>query len=264
MKNDSAEVGAAGGTRRLNRAGIVADYARRVSDLQPVRGVFNVDGSPSPATQTSYKLAVNGLRRVLRRALDTGVAEAIRLPREFIVAIPSGGMVFHKNPRPFSDEVLRELSDPASIALLAAMDPHDVGLADIWAIQVRCGRRIGEILGLRWDCVSEHLGRTWLWVDMTKVGKLDYAIQIPRDVYDTVRARQAKTVQRFRLKHRSDPTVEQRRRVALCPSRISNPTFERPISASRFTASFGRWIEPDGMNLPGLTTTRPATPWPPG
>ncbi len=232
----------------------VADYARRVTNHQPLRGVFNVDGSPSRATQTSYTLAVNGLRRVMRWALDTGVAEAIRLPRAFIVSIPRGGTVLHRNPRPFSDEVLREVSDPANIALLDAMDPHDVGLADVWSIQVRCGRRIGEILGLRWDCVSEHLGRTWLWVDMTKVGKLDYAIQIPRDVYDTVHARQAKTLERFRLKHGSDPTVEQRRRMALFPSRVSNPTFERPISSSRFTASFRRWIESDRMNLPGLTT----------
>ena len=112
----------------------VADDTRRVTNHQPVRGVFNVDGSPSRATQTSCTLTVNGLRKVMRWALDTGVAEAIQLPRAFIVAIPSGGTVLHKNPRPFSDEMLRELSDPANIALLAAMDPHDVGLA--WSAAV--------------------------------------------------------------------------------------------------------------------------------
>ena len=93
--------------------------------------------------------------------------------------------------------MLAALSDPANIALLDARDPRDGGVADIWSIQVRCGRRIGEVVNLRLDCVSEHLGRTWMWVDMTKVGKLDYAVQIPRDIYDLVLRRQAKTIERF-------------------------------------------------------------------
>ncbi len=33
---------------------------------------------------------------------------------------------------------------------------------DIWSIQVRCARRIGEVVKLRFDCVSEHLGRPWM------------------------------------------------------------------------------------------------------
>jgi hypothetical protein len=31
---------------------------------------------------------------------------------------------------------------------------------------------------------------------MTRVGKLDYAVQIPRDIYDLIRAHQAKTIER--------------------------------------------------------------------
>jgi Phage integrase family len=146
------------------------------------------------------------------------------------------------------------LSDPANIALLDDLDPHDTGLADIWSIQVRCGRRISEIVQLRWDCVAEHLGRTWMWLDMTKVGKLDYAIQIPRDVYDTVGARQTKTVERFRLKHGTGPTAAQRRTIALFPSRVANPAFERSVSTPRFTQVFKRWIESEAMKLPGHTT----------
>jgi integrase len=234
--------------------GFVADFTRRVANNQPVLGVFNVDGSPSMATQATYSLSMNALRRVMRWALDNGAAAAIGLPREFIVAVPAGGTVLRSNPRPFSDEVLRALSDPANIALLDDMDPNDTGLADIWSIQVRCGRRISEIVQLRFDCVGEHLGRTWLWVDMTKVGKLDYAIQVPRDVYELVGSRQAKTVERFRLKHGTEPTVEQRRRIALFPSRYANPTFERSLSVSRFTTDFKRWIESDAINLPGHTT----------
>src|SRR5712671_3426426 len=85
---------------------------------------------------------------------------------------------------------------------------------------------------LRFDCVSEHLGRTWLWVDMTKVGKLDYAIQIPRDIYDLVRARQHKTLARFRARTGRDPSAAERRTIALFPSPVANPSSERSLSTS--------------------------------
>lgn len=232
----------------------VADFTARVAGHEPVLGVFNVDGSPSPATTTTYALYMNALRRVLRWAMETAAAEAAGLPREFIVAVPAGGAVSFKNPRPFSDAVLREVSDPANIALLAAMDPNDGGLADMWSIQVRCGRRISEVIGLRFDCVSEHLGRTWMWVDMTKVGKLDYATQVPRDVYDVIVARQAKTEEKFRLKHGVELTAGQRRTIALFPSRIANPSFERSVSTQSFTVAFKAWLESDQMRLPGHTT----------
>ena len=234
--------------------GFVADFTRRAEHGEPVLGMFNVDGSPSTATPTTYALSMNALRRVMRWALETGAAEAIGLPRDFIVAVPAGGALSFKNPRPFSDEVLRALSDPANIAYLAEMDPNDNGLADIWSIQVRCGRRISEVIQLRLDCVSEHLGRTWMWVDMTKVDKLDYAIQIPRDVYDLVVDRQAKTAKKFRLKHGEEPTPAQRRTIALFPSKVANPSFERSLSTSSFTVAFKAWLESEQIRLPGHTT----------
>jgi len=232
----------------------VADFTARVTGGQPVRGVVNQDGSAPPATPSTYALTMNAVRRVLRWALESGAAGAADLPREFIVTIPFGGAPSTKNPRPFSDPVLARLSDPANIALLDRWDPHDGGLADIWSIQVKCGRRIGEIIKLRYDCVSEHLGRTWMWVDMTKVGKLDYAIQIPRDTYDLIRTRQDKTLQRFQAKFGDDPTPGQRRTVALFPSRVSNPALQRSISTSTFTCAFKEWLSCDAVGLPGHTT----------
>ena len=178
-----------------------ADLRRCASNAQPLRGVFNVNGEPSIATATTYPLIMNAVRRVMRWAMDSGTASRIGLPREFIVALPYGGTTATKNPRPFSDETLRALSDPANIRLFDRIDPHDNGVGDIWSIQIQCGRRIGEVIRLRLDCVSETFGRTWMWVDMTKVGKLDYAVQIPRGVYEIIRARQAKTTELFRLKH---------------------------------------------------------------
>jgi integrase len=232
----------------------VADFTRRVTGRQPMRGLANRDRSTSPASPTTYALTMNAIRRVLRWALESGTAHPAGLPREFIVAFPFGGAPSSKNPRPFSDPVLATLSDPANIALLDARDPRDRGVADIWSIQVRCGRRIGEIVNLRLDCVSEHLGRTWMWVDMTKVGKLDYAIQIPRDVYDLVLRRQARTIEKFRAKVGADPTAMQRRTVALFPSPVSNPTLERSITTSGFSVVFKDWICSADIGLPGHTS----------
>lgn len=91
---------------------------------------------------------------------------------------------------------------------------------------------------LRLDCVSKHLSRTWLWVDMTKVGKLDYAIQIPRDVYDLVLARQVKTVQKYRLKHGVEPSADS---LALT-SANSSPRGQAPTQRARRS---GRCHEPE-------------------
>ena len=231
-----------------------ADLKRRVSNAQPLRGVFNVDGTPSTATATTYWKLINALRKLMRWALESGAAETSGLPRGFIVAIPSGGALTSKNPRPFTDSVLRELSDPANIRLFNELDPYDNGLGDIWSIQVQCGRRIGEVVTLRLDCVGEVRGRTWMWVDMTKVGKLDYAIQIPRDVFDLIRIRQAKTIERFRLMHGVEPTIEQKRAIALFPSRMSNSTFTRAISKSTFCVAFKEWLGSEQINLPGHKT----------
>ena len=104
-----------------------------------------------------------------------------------------------------------------------------MGLADIWSIQIKCGRRIGEIVNLRLDCVCEHLGRTWMWVDMTKVDKLDYAIQIPRRVYDLIWTWPATTTERFLLRHGTEPTARHRR-MTPCSRAETNPTFERSLS----------------------------------
>jgi hypothetical protein len=93
-----------------------------------------------------------------------------------------------------------------------------------------------------------------MWMDMTKVGKLDYAIQISRDVYDIVLARQAKTLEKFWLKHGQEPTAKQKRTMALFPSRVTNPTFARSVADTSFSTAFKNWINSDQMRLPGHTT----------
>ncbi|HCU94789.1 MAG TPA: site-specific integrase [Actinobacteria bacterium] len=232
--------------------GFTADFRQRVTAARPVRGVFNVDGSPSLAAESTYSVTMNAVRKVMRWSLEHDRPDGP--PREFIVAFPAGQAKARRNPRPFSDPVLQVLGDPANLALLAGRDPNDNGVADIWRVQLRCGRRIGEVVNLRFDCVSEHLGRTWLWVDMTKVGKLDYAIQIPRDVYDLIRARQDKTTARFRAKFGRSPSAGERRAIALFPSRVANPAFERAVSIATFTTAFKDWLGCEEVDLPGHTS----------
>lgn len=225
----------------------VADYRRRIENKDPVRGVYRVDGTPSRATKITYSIMMNALRRVLRWALDSGTVTHLGLPSDLVAAIPAGGTTHTRNPRPFSDSALRQLSDPGNHALLAEADMNDMGIADMWAIQIKCGRRIGEIIELRLDCISEHLGRTWMWVDMTKVDKLDYAIQIPKDIFDLIRNRQSVTIDRYERRHGTEPTAGQRRRIALFPSRVTNPTFERSVSGATFSTSFNKWLDRIGL-----------------
>jgi integrase len=232
--------------------GFAADFRQRVAAGQPARGMFNLDGSPSAASEVTCSTTMNAVRKMMRWALEQGRPGAP--PRDFLVAFPPGQARTRRNPRPFSDDVLRALGDPANLALLARRDPRDNGIADIWRIQLRCGRRIGEVVRLRFDCASEHLGRTWLWVDMTKVGKLDYAIQIPRDVYDLIRARQHKTLDRFRARTGRGPSAAERKAIALFPSRVANPGLDRAVSIATFTVAFKDWLASEEVDLPGHTT----------
>ncbi len=50
------------------------------------------------------------------------------------------------------------------------------------------------------------------------------------------------------------PLAKQRKLVALFPSRMSNPTFERSISPSTFVVRFKEWLDFDEINLPGHTS----------
>jgi integrase len=207
-----------------------------------VLGVFLVDGAAPIATNLTRSLYLGAIRRVMRWGLDRGASDTIGLNREFAVHFPPGGGVPARRPRPLADNVYRALTDPNNCQLLDDQDRGDLGIADIWFIQIRCGRRIGEVIGLRHDCVSEHRGRTWAWFDMTKVGLLDYCVQIPRNVYDVIVARQAKTAERFRLAFGRLPTPDERRAIALFPSPHSNPTLRTAITHTTFSNAFRAWL----------------------
>ena len=50
--------------------------------------------------------------------------------------------------------MFEHLISPTNMKLLAARDPNDLGIEDIWFIQILVGRRIGEVVNLRYDCVA--------------------------------------------------------------------------------------------------------------
>ena len=131
----------------------------------------------------------NALHKMLRDALDTGDADRIGLAREFIVAVPTAGATTGRTPRrPFPDEVARALADENNLRRLAEVyDPQDRGLRDMWEITVTTGRRIGEVLQVRWDCLGRYGGLPMFWHDQTKVGNYDAAIRIPERLHDVHR-----------------------------------------------------------------------------
>ena len=114
------------------------------------------DGSASIVTTTTRSLVFNAVRKLLRDASDDGAADRIGLGREFVVAAPAAGKTTGQTPRrPFTDEVARALADPDNLARLATEhDPLDRGLRDMWEATVLTGRRIGEVIGARWDCLA--------------------------------------------------------------------------------------------------------------
>ncbi|TXI54394.1 tyrosine-type recombinase/integrase [Mycolicibacterium mageritense] len=235
-------------TEDIGRA-FVADQTRRAQKGEPQLGLYLPDGQPSIATELSKSLTFNGLRRLMRYALDSGIADAIGLPREFMLVFPEGKTRYSKRPRPLTDDVFEHLISPANMNLLAATDPNDLGIEDIWFIQIRVGRRIGEVVNLRYDCVGEHLGRKYAWFDMTKVNRLDYGVLIPDDVFQIIRERQKKTAERYRLKRGVVPTGKAAQKIALFPSTTRNSHFLNAIAIATFQDRFKRWLE--AIELPG-------------
>ncbi len=227
----------------------VADLTRRAANGEPQLGLYMPDGQPSIATELSKSLTFNGLRRLMRYALDSGLSDGIGLRRDFMLAFPEGKQRHSKRPRPLSDDVFEHLISPTNMKLLAAKDPNDLGIEDIWFIQIRVGRRIGEVVNLRYDCVSEHLGRKYAWFDMTKVNQLDYGVLIPDDVFWVIGERQKKTAERYRLKHGIVPSGRTTQKIALFPSTTQNPHFVNAIAIATFQARFKRWLEE--IELPG-------------
>ena len=72
------------------------------------------------------------------------------------------------------------------------------------------GRRCGEVLELRLECVGRYGGLPMLWHDQTKVGNYDEAIRIPERTIQMLQARQRKTLAVFQERNNRPATPEER------------------------------------------------------
>jgi integrase len=169
--------------------------------------------------------------------------DRLGLAREFVVAVPAWEGLPLRTRRPFPDQVARALADETNLRRLAEdHDPLDRGMRDIWETLIATGRRIGEVLEVRWDCLGRYGGLAIFWHDQTKVGNYDAAIRIPDRVYDLLEARQAKTLERFTARHGYQPTGRQRAQLALFPSPQRNPAGTVSLSKEWFYGPFRVWI----------------------
>ncbi len=223
----------------------VADQRRRERDGLVSLAMKRSDGSPSVVTTTTRSLVFNATRKLLRTALDTGATDRIGLSREFIVAIPTAGATTGRTPRrPFPDEVARALADPDNLARLATEhDPLDRGLRDMWETTVITGRRVGEVINVRWDCLGRYGGLPMFWHDQTKVGNYDAAIRIPERLHDLLAERQTKTMDAFVAAHGHRPTEAEQATMALFPTTRLNRDGAMSLSYQWFHHRFKAWVD---------------------
>ena len=229
----------------------VADQRQRAREGLPSLAMKNVDGSPSTVSDHTRSVVFNSVRKVMREAMETGKAERLGLGREFITAMPFAGGAPLRARRPFPDEAARALAAEANLTRLAEVyDPEDQGMRDAWEAIVLTGRRVNEVLKLRWDCIGRYGGLPMFWHDQTKVGNYDAAIRIPERLYDILAGRQRKTLDRFTARHGRRPTGAERARLALFASKVRNPDGATALSYQWFHTRFRQWITE--LDLGGL------------
>ena len=93
-------------------------------------------------------------------------------------------------------------------------------MRDIWETIIVTGRRCGEVLDLRLDCLGRYGGLPMLWHDQTKVGNYDEALRIPERTYQMLEARQRKTLTLFQERNNRPPTAAEREQMALFPTNL--------------------------------------------
>ena len=202
----------------------VADQRQRELDGLPALGARGAHGKPSIVTTNTRQAVFFRTRRLLRGALESGEADRLGLDRGFSTAMPAAGRVIQRTRAPFTDEVARALADGANLQKLAPEHgPRDHGLRDVWETIIVTGRRCGEVLGFRMDCLGRYGGLPMLWHDQTKVGNYDEAIRIPEWTYQLLEARQRKTLALFEDRNGRPPASEKRGLIALFPSSQRKP-----------------------------------------
>ncbi|MGW1658392.1 tyrosine-type recombinase/integrase [Streptomyces atratus] len=228
----------------------VADQRHRARHGLKSLGVHHHQGDrrsrhacePSIATAGTLSTVLMSVRRVLREALETGASDKIGLDRSFIVAMPRATAPTGRRS-PFPDDVARALAHPTNLANLETFDINNRGLRDAWETLVLVGRRCGEVLNARLECIGRLNGLPMFWHDQTKVGNYDEAIRIPEGLYQRIERRQAVTIARFTQRYGQPPTPPERLQIALFPRQYSNRNLLKGASYGWFHKLFRDWVD---------------------
>ncbi|MFD4660562.1 tyrosine-type recombinase/integrase [Kitasatospora sp. NPDC058444] len=225
----------------------IADQRHRAKNGLPSLGLRKQGRNGTSAMSDGIACDnLNGVRRLLRDALESGASERIGLGREFIVALPRNQKKVGRR-KPFSDDVARALASLANLAALEALDSGDRGLRDIWESLVVTGRRCGEVLNVRLECIDRHGEIPMFWHDQTKVGNFDEGIRISERLFQRLLARQAKTTDRFVQRNGRLPTDAERLELALFPRATCNRRGTKGVPYGWFSPLFSTWVK--GLDL---------------
>ena len=221
-----------------------ADQRQRERDGLPSLAARGPAGKPSIVTANTRQAVFYRTRRLLREALESGEASRLGLDRGFITAMPAPGTTIRRSRPPFPDGVAHALADEANLEKLARdYDPSGRGLRDAWETIIVTGRRCGEVLQLRLDCLGRYGGLPMLWHDQTKVGNYDQALRIPDRVHQLLEARQRKTLALFQERNNRPPTARERAQMALFPTNFRNRDCRHSLSYNWFHKGFKPWID---------------------
>ncbi|MFB6816344.1 tyrosine-type recombinase/integrase [Streptomyces sp. NPDC056347] len=225
----------------------IADQRHRAKHKLPSLGLRR-QGRDGTSVMTDGIVCdnLNGARRLLRDALETGAAMQIGLDRAFIVILPRSQKKVGRR-KPFSDDVAKALADPQNLADLEAMDSEGHGLRDIWETLVVTGRRCSEVLEARLECIARHGKIPMFWHDQTKVGNFDEGIRISERCFRRLQERQNKTIDRFLQRTGRLPTADERLQLALFPRRPTNRRGLKGVSYGWFSTLFSTWVK--GLDL---------------
>src|SRR5699024_5039581 len=174
------------------------------------------------------------------------------LNSSFVYAIPYAGRDNAPPRRPLSDEQIEKLSSEESLAALDELDPTGIGYRLIWEILFATGRRLGEVVKLRWDCIFYVCGVPMLEHDQTKVDRLASAIQIPVRIAKDIEAQQQNVLRIFFSRHRREPSAQERAQFALFPTSARNIGLRHSLSVGKYSDVFREWVA--SLDMEGVVT----------
>lgn len=230
----------------------VDDLTVKARSALPSRVVRTASGKPTKVSFVTRRFTLSNVRRVFRWAVETEESGWSCVNANFVYAIPYAGRDNTTPRRPLSDEQIEKLSSEDSLAALDRLDPTGIGYRLIWQIIFATGRRMGEVVKLRWDCIF-YVGEVpMLEHDQTKVARLASAIQIPERLAKEIESQQRRVVEIFFSRHRREPSSKEKAQFALFPTSARNIGLRHSLSVTKYSNVFREWVT--SLDMKGVVT----------